>query len=747
MKTVKTRLSTSFYFLLSLILLGTVSSSFADETNGVWKDLKLQTGSTVLKKSSQTEFNHARLMQLDVQSMRDSLARINKDNFAARGGDLPSSIKILSLPLPDGRTIQVKAEVSNVLPKALADKFPQIKTYKLLPDEQIISGRVDMTPQGFHGMLQLQDGETIFIDPVSAQGNAWDTATKYAVYRKNDQPMAHNGKHQCLLSDHESDHDSGHKQQGLLHSSTVSSSTLLQRSGERSTQQLLNYRIAIAATGEYTSLKGGKSAALAAIVTTLNRVNQVYEQDLGIHLTLVDNNDQIIFTDPESDPYQGDSATMIRQNQQTIDQIIGSANYDIGHLFASKGGGLATIGSVCNNNSKAKGISGSSGSGTDVFSLDFVAHEIGHQLGATHTFNSSQGLCSGRTRTGSTAYEPGSGSTIMSYAGICGSDNLQSHADGMFHIGSIEQIRQYTQQGGGSTCGTRSRIGNGLPSPHAGKDYVIPANTPFELSGSANDPDGDNLVYAWEQVDAGSPSSAYEDKGNNALFRAHLPNQSKTRTFPPLENILYHQVEKGENLPVKERLLRFKFVAQDGYNAAQSDQMQIQVKRTGSRFALDIPKAYYTLGDDHRISWNVANTDKAPINCDNVDVSISTDGGYHFEMLEEGVANTGETWVYLPTSLGETGSARFKLSCSNNIFFAISYRDFSLSMDNLPEAPEQGPEPGLKDRSTSSVPAGTSTGSSTETPGNGIVSSGGGSFNPLWMLLLVVLRRVKIRRK
>ncbi len=731
MKTVKTRLSILCYFLFPLmIFLGSASSSIADETNGVWKDLKLQSGSAVLKKRAQTAFNHARLMQLDVQSMRDSLIRINKDNFAARGSVSSRPAKTLVLPLPDGRYITVKAEISTVLPKALADKFPQIKTYKLLPDEQIISGRIDITAQGFHGMLQLKSGETIFIDPVST-GDTQVMPTQYAVYRKKDQRMQTVEKHQCLLDDH------------ALQTSPVSSPLMMQRSGERSTQQLLNYRIAIAATGEYTRNKGGKVAALSAIATTLNRVNQVYEQDLGIHLTLVDNNDQLVFVDAESDPYQGDSADMLRQNQQTIDQIIGSENYDVGHLFASTGGGLAVIGSVCNSGSKAKGISGSINAGSDAFSLDFVAHEIGHQLGATHTFNSSQGLCSGRTRTGSTAYEPGSGSTIMSYAGICGSDNLQSHADGMFHIGSIEQIRQFTQRGSGSACGTRSVIGNASPRPNAGNNYVIPANTPFELRGTASDVDGDSLVYAWEQVDAGSPSSAYEDKGNNALFRAHLPNQSKTRIFPPLENILYHKVEKGENLPVKERLLRFKFVAQDGYNAAQSDEMQIQVKRTGSRFALNLPRTRYTLGDDHKITWNVANTDKAPIHCDRVDVSISTDGGYNFEMLEEGVANTGEAWIYLPTTLAQTNQARFKLSCSNNIFFAISYRDFSLSFDDVDEAPEPGPEPGLRDRSASVAPPGTSAGSA----GNGIVSSGGGSFNPLWIFLLVVMRQIKVRRK
>ncbi len=721
-------------FSVALASLGCISTAVANDSNNVWKEIGLASYSAE-KKSAASVFKQARLMQLDTRAMRAALGKTANGHYAARAYASPNTIKTISLPLPDGRNITVQAQASEVLPKALASKFPQIKTYKLLPDEQIISGRVDMTTQGFHGMVQMQNGETIFIDPASATAEGENQ--KYAVYRKKDQPVQTPEKHQCLLNENEK-HDA-------LQASPVLSKNVLNRSSERTSRQLLNYRVAIAATGEYTRLMGGRAAALSAIATTLNRVNQVYEQDLGIHLTLVENNDQIIFEDAASDPYSQDTHEMLVQNQQTLDQIIGSANYDVGHVFATHGGGLAAIGSVCQAGSKAKGVSGTSSPESDVFNLDFVAHEIGHQLGATHTFNSSQGLCSGRTREGSTAYEPGSGSTIMSYAGICGSDNLQSHADGMFHIGSIAQIRQYTQQGAGSACGTRSEIANGSPKPHAGKDYVIPANTPFELRGSATDPDGDRLVYAWEQIDAGSSSSAYEDKGNNALFRAHLPDSSKSRVFPPLKNILDHQIEKGENLPIRERLLRFKFVAQDGYNAAQSDEMQVQVKRTGSRFALDLPRSHYTLGNDYRISWNVANTNRAPIYCDNVDVSISTNGGYDYQMLEEGVPNTGETWVYLPTSLQQTNHARFKLSCSNNIFFAVSYRDFTLTRNDLDEAPEPGPEPGLKDRSASLVPAGASPASAGQ-PGNNFASSGGGSFNPLWFGLLLLLKFRRFNR-
>jgi len=691
----------------------------------LWRDVP-QVSAKNKNTASAQEFNNARLLTLNNNQMQMLLSSSSLSRSAI-------SNKQITLPLPDGRQINVQYRDSIILPEPLAKKYPEIKTFKLVPDENIISGTMDMTANGFHAMVQMHDGEVIFIDPSyidpshddSTYVDASSQSKQYASYRKKDQHIDHNAPgHQCLLDDSSSDLLDD------LTSVTEQSSKLQYRADQRSVQHLLRYRIAIGATGEYTALKGGKSRALSAIATTLNRVNQVYEQDLGIHLSLVANNDQIIFEDKESDPYTTTETTsLININQGVIDSIIGTQNYDVGHLFSTSGGGLAVIGSACNNNSKAKGISATSNPGNDSFSLDFVAHEIGHQLGATHTFNSSQGLCAGRTRTASTAFEPGSGSTIMSYAGICGSDNIQSHADGMFHIGSIEQIRNFTQNGNGSRCGIRATLNNAAPRPNAGSNYVIPANTPFELNGHAVDPEGDQLVYAWEQVDVGSSSQEFEDKGNNALFRAHLPNRSSSRIFPPIDNILYHKNTRGESLPIKERTLRFKLVAQDGYNAAQSDEMSISVKRTGSRFALNMPRSHYTLGRDYKISWNTANTERAPVFCDSVDLSLSSNGGYDFDhVLAEGVPNTGNTWVYLPTDLPETSEARFKLACSNNIFFAISYQDFSLTEDELADAAEPGPESSLNDRSPQ-----------VSTQSNSVVAAGG-SFNLMWVFLLMFIR-------
>ena len=260
----------------------------------------------------------------------------------------------------------------------------------------------------------------------------------------------------------------------------------------------MNYRIAVAATGEYTAKHGGTvEGAIAAITTTLNRVNMVMERDLGIHLKLVENNHLLINTDAQSDPFtKTDLVELVAENQAFIDSVIGSENYDLGHLFTTKGGGIAAIASACNSYRKAQGVSGISNPVSDSFDLDFVAHEIGHQLGATHTFNSSQGLCSGNTRTAETAFEPGSGSSIMSYAGYCGLDNLQSNTDAMFHIGSIQQINGYTSSGQGNICGVRHTVENQAPLPDAGKNAIIPSRTPFELMGNALDADGDALIYA-----------------------------------------------------------------------------------------------------------------------------------------------------------------------------------------------------------------------------------------------------------
>ncbi len=712
----------SIVFALCL-LMGFSLPVFSDTL--LWQDIKPlaaknsrtknKVSEFVSESISKSEYQKARYLSLDLEQMS---TRLTSKKLAAKGlrSKHGSILKTIDLPLPDGRLISVSIAENKLLPASLSNKYPQMKMLNVLPDDFIVSGKLDITANGFHAMLQTREGETFFIDPIGD--------SVYASYQKSDQQQSSDTAFSC----------SAHSPENIFEKSLRS--TVIKPLG-RTQKSLINYRIAVAATGEYTAKHGGTVAgAMSAIATTINRVNQVFEQDLGIHLSLVENNDQLIYVDATTDPYSGsDSKEHLYQNQNNIDAIIGSANYDIGHLFSASGGGLAAIASVCNGSRKSQGISGISNPRNDSFNLDFVAHEIGHQFGATHTFNGVQGLCAGNTRSARTAFEPGSGSTIMSYAGYCGGDNLQSNSDAMFHIGSIQQIRTYVAEDKNSGCGIDNNIINASPKVEAGMNHVIPAQTPFELIGEATDAEGDALIYAWQQIDAGELSPVNSDTGNNALFRAHPLSSNKVRSFPPLQNILNHSSQRGENLPIQQRLMQFRLVVQDSHNTTQSDAMSILVQRTGSRFALNLPRSQYSVGDTHKILWNVAGTNKVPVNCSSVDISLSVDGGYNFDqMLGKVLPNTGEAWVTIPATLPSTTQGRFKIRCSDNIFFAVSYRNFDVNNQQHSErqilSDEDQPELNLEDVDLSKI-------DTTKYAEPSLSGEGGGAFEWLFALLFL----------
>ncbi len=703
-----------FNFCILLFLFSLVQNK-AQANDDLWQEIHAKA------RSSQSSFSFAnsRAFILD----EDKMQRLLTQSQYSRKG---SKAITIALPLPNGKTVNVTPVVSNVLPPQLAKKYPQIRTYKLLSQQhEIINGRLDFTPSGFHAMLQTNNGEIIYIDPVSTDSTLSTTNRHYYSYSQKDRHPT--TPHQCDL-----------KQQFQKQSSNpISHNTYQYSKKSPNNSNLHHYRIAIATTGEYTRLQGGTvTRALSAIVTTLNRINQIYERDLGIHFTLVNNNDEIIYTNAGSDPYtNGKSHLLILENQQTLDSIIGQSNYDIGHVFGTSGGGLAIIDSLCSAKSKAKGTSGISQPNSENFYIDFVAHEIGHQLGATHTFNGDSGLCSGDTRTARTAVEPGSGSTIMAYTGICGSDNLQPQADAMFHIASIEQIKKNIP----SHCGTQTANSNQAPTVNTGKDYTIPAGTPFLLQGSASDPENDPLTYSWQQIDTGSRSSVHHDLGNNALFRAYLPNNSPSRTFPTLSDILSHQQTKGETLPNTTRELNFKLTVQDGKKNTISDQLTLHVEHTGSRFALDLPYLHYTIGDNTELTWNVAKTNQAPISCPDIDIYLSVDSGKTFDtLLATDVINNGKTSVYLPNDLIPNKNARFKIACSNNIFFAISYHDFTLSYAASDHQDAPIPESNI------SIQANTQTKEESNSTQNSYEKMKAGALHPIIFLLVILL---SIRQK
>ena len=442
---------------------------------------------------------------------------------------------------------------------------------------------------------------------------------------------------------------------------------------------LHTYRLAVATTGEYTQFHGGSvSSSLGAVVTAVNRINEIYERELSVNFTLVGNNDQLIFTNGSTDPYSNnDGFDMLSENTSTINSIIGSSNYDIGHVFSTGGGGIAQLRAPCGSY-KAEGVTGSGSPINDAFWVDYVAHEIGHQMGANHTFNGTAGSCSGN-RSSSSAYEPGSASTIMGYAGICGSDNIAYNSDDYFHARSQAEVASFTG-GSGSSCGTHNSTGNQIPVVSAGGDFTIPQQTPFALTGSATDSNGDSLTYNWEQYDLGASSAPGVDNGSGPIFRSFPALTSGVRTLPLLSSLINNTSPPlGSVLPSTSRVLDFRLTVRDGRGGVANDDTRIQVTANAGPFVITSPNSalHWTGGTLQQVLWNVADTDQFPINCANVDILFSADNGLTFSnTLLSTAPNDGSASVLVPNA--DVSQARIKVACSDNIFFDIS--DTSLTV-------------------------------------------------------------------
>jgi hypothetical protein len=577
---------------------------------------------------------------------------------------LASSGAVISLPMPDGTQTRFRFVESPVMHPDLAVRFPEIKTYRGQGiDDPAATVRFDLTPVGFHAQILSPRG-AVYIEP-HLRGNT----NLHAVYaRQGYRPAAPD--FECRTD--------GTNATAVGSLATPQAVTQVVSSGN-----LRTYRLACAGTAEYTAYFGGNvSAGLAAIVTAINRVSGVYETELGIRLVLVANNDQIVYTNSSTEPYSnGNPSALLTQNQANLDAVIGSANYDIGHVFSTAGGGLAGVGVACVAGFKAAGETGTYPPVGDAFYIDYVAHEIGHQFGATHSFNSSVNACGYGNRCGTTAYEPGSGSTIMSYAGICSADNLQSHSGAYFHSASLEQILSFTTAGAGNTPSSLSAIGNGAPTVDAGPSYTIPMGTPFSLTATGSDPNGDTLTYSWEERDLGpSISLTASDNGSSPLFRSFNPTTNSARTFPQLSDILNHTTTPGERLPTTSRTLNFRVTARDnnltGGAVAASD-TQVTVATNAGPFLITYPATTATLSGMQAITWNVAGTTNAPVSAASVNILLSTNGGLAFPIvLASNVPNSGACSVLLP--LVNAPAARIKVQAVDNIFFAISPASFSI---------------------------------------------------------------------
>ncbi len=651
-----------------------------------------------------------RTLALDMEALEQILAAAPLENGTDLTVPRGAGEVILSLPLPDGDFGRFRVIESPIMEAGLAAKFPEIGTYRGQGvDDPAATVRFDLTPAGFHAMIRSPAG-SIYIDPYSRE-----ESDHYISYWAGE--ASSSGRtFECEVR--------GHAPSGLIERYRAARQVSAKGVSAKavSGETLRTYRTAVAATGEYTGFHGGTVLlGQAAIVTAMNRVTGIYEQEVAIRMVLVADNDLIVYTDPATDPYTNDSGgTMLGQNQANLDAVIGSASYDIGHVFSTGGGGIASLGVPCVNGFKARGVTGLGSPIGDPFWVDYVAHEMGHQWGGNHTFNGDEGSCAGGNRNGPTAYEPGSGSTIQAYAGICGTQNLQGNSDPYFHGISLDEIIAYSTIGSGNGCAVPTATGNDPPAVDAGASYTVPVATPFELCGGGTDPNSDPLTFGWEEFDLGPAGAPGSPAGNAPIFRSFNPTASPCRTFPRMSDLAAGALVVGELLPTYARTMNFRLTARDnrsGGGGVGDDATTVTISEAAGPFLVTAPNTAGSLaqGSMTTVTWDVAATDQAPINCANVDILLSTDGGLTYPTtLAASAVNSGSESVSLPdVSIFE---ARVQVRCASSIFFDISDVDFGIG---VPEVAISAPADGSTSASGDPV---TFTGTASD-PEDGVLSA------------------------
>jgi len=628
------------------------------------KVLSNQVGSTTSSK--------IRSVQLD-----DSFIR---ERFNAMNSSVGKGSSIFFFPNENGQLESFSMAAIPVF--AEAQTHPTIRAYRGQSlDRKNITIRITVSPLGLSGTMRTPSG-FLFFQPDNR------STSSYVFYQRKDIVTEEERTVFCTTENKQTKVKKNFQQSGMSAKNRVSG-------------QLKTYRFAVATSGEYTQFWGddddenGSNVqdAQAAIANTVNRMNEIFEVDLGVRLLLVSNT-SIIYEDPETDPFSSDLNSEV---QGVLTNEVGEVNYDSGHLFhrADANGNAGSIGNVCESFRKGSAFSshpftvtnGSTGGYlTDYFDIDYVAHEVGHQFGATHTY-------AHLTESPQVSSEPGSGSTIMSYAGIVSGQNLQRHSDPYFHFHNIVQINAYLAD---YSCQENENIVNQIPTVSAGDDITIPIGTAYELTAVAQDEDGDQLTYCWEQLDSGRVRA--QDFGpqliTGSMNRSLLPTASPTRMIPRLEAVLrgdLTQTNPGlnsdwETISTVGRNLRWGITVRDrnqnnpnGVGFVAQDEMTVSVSDDAGPFVVrsqNSTSVLWKAGANELIEWDVALTDRAPINTQTVSIYLSVDGGQTFpHLLIENTLNDGEVYVVVPGGISSS-NARIKIVADGNIYFAVNSSDF-----------------------------------------------------------------------
>lgn len=576
---------------------------------------------------------------------------------------------VVVFPNPDGVFERYKVMEASVLHPDLAAKYPGIKSYAGQGiDDPTATVRFSVSNQtGFHGMVSSAKQRMFFIDPAAKD------QSNYVVYSR--EGLERDSEFTCMT------------QASKLANGRIAANGTVDAIQATNDKKLRKYRLALSCTAEYGNIFAGttgtdaqkKANILAQMNVTMTRVNGVYERDLSVTMQIIANNDLIIYYgSTTADPWSNEWNT---KTQQVIDAAIGNANYDIGHNFNTTGGGNAgCISCVCTTGSKGSGYTGRADPTGDAFDIDYVAHEMGHQFGGYHT-QSSSGCRSG---SGTTEVEPGSGSSLMSYAGICAT-NVQSNSDAYFAYVNIRDISAFVQSTSG--CGQIIALTNNPPTANAGADYTIPKSTAFVLRGQGSDPDGDAITYTWEENDPENPNTTAAPTSTRAagpMFRSKEGTSSPNRYMPQMSDVVANNLTPTwEVIPSIARTLNFSLVVRDnkaGGGQTADDLMKVTVNGTAGPFVVSAPNTAvnWAAGSLQTVTWSVASTNLSPVNCQNVNILLSTDGGYTYPVtVLANTPNDGSQSVTIPNNPGST--CRIKVEAADNIFYDISNVNFTIT--------------------------------------------------------------------
>ena len=661
------KLNTTTYFMKKLYLiplLGLLTIPLFSQNKNPWQEVsELSFSKAGMERRIVPD--QYKTFSLDLQVLGDIL----KEAPLRFSDEAKAKTPTLSIPMPNGKFQDFDLVEAPVMHPELAAKYPDIKTYAgWSKTDGTAYLRCGTSPKGFHAMILSGQHSSVYID-VYAVGEPGH----YVCYYKKDY-------HRDV--------------EFICHFDEIEENQKLQQElkGQRVVEKMTGdcqfrvYALALACTGEYAQYHGGTvPQVLAEMNTAMARVNGIYERDVDVTMVLVPNNDDLIFLNASTDPYtNGSGGAMLSQNQTTCNNIIGNANYNIGHVFSTGGGGVAFLRSACNNGNKAGGVTGLPNPVGDPFYVDYVAHEMGHQFGGNHTQNNS---CNRNTPT---AMEPGSASTIMGYAGIC-SPNVQNNSDDYFHAVSLAEMGDHIA-GNGGNCATLSPNGNSAPTVStSGAVYSVPVETPFVLTGEGSDPDmGNALTYCWEQMD-NQPATMPPSPNNTVgpAFRSLLPTPDPSRYFPNLNIILANGTDTWEVLPAVSRQMNFRCTVRDnnpGGGCTGETDVQLNFSDNAGPFLVTEPNdasVVWSANFLETVTWDVANTDQAPVSAANVDILLSIDGGITYPyLLLSGTPNDGSQLVQVPDVTSD--AARIMVKGTGNVFLDISDEPFKIEMNTTP---------------------------------------------------------------